>query len=265
MRDQAKGHLCGALLAGASLMTTASWAQTLPAGQPGAASQPGDQGSRLQEVVVTRPETSAEPARCSDFHHRPDSSGIDGEPGADRRRPEHHRSWSYGADRVGGVSLPAFTLRGVTSYGVVPGSDKEVSQYLDGVYIGSATGSISELPDVDRIEVLKGPQGTLFGRDATAGAISIVTHTPTGKFDFHQELTGGNYDQFRSKTRLDLPAYDDLSASITFVHNERQGDIRNLAAGHAVRLPGRTRFQVRVRHFAEVPGAIKTATPSWQV
>src|SRR5579863_556992 len=73
----------------------------------------------------------------------------------------------------GGSSLPAFSMRGITSYGVVPGADKELSTYIDGVYIASTVGSALDLPDIARIEVLRGPQGTLFGRNATVGAISV--------------------------------------------------------------------------------------------
>jgi iron complex outermembrane receptor protein len=90
---------------------------------------------------------------------------------------------------AGGSQIPSFSLRGITSYGVVPGSDKEVSIYLDGVYISSPRGSIFNLPDARSIEVLRGPQGTLFGRNATAGAVSITTRDPNGKIgvdaDFH--------------------------------------------------------------------------------
>ena len=132
---------------------------------------------------------------------------------------------------VGGVGIPTFSLRGVVSYGVVPGSDKSISLYVDGVYIGSATGSAFELPDVDRIEVLKGPQGTLFGRNATAGAVSIITRDPPGKFGVRQDFTFGNYNQFKSRTRIDFDTWHDLTGSINFVHDERQGDIKNLGAG----------------------------------
>jgi iron complex outermembrane receptor protein len=132
---------------------------------------------------------------------------------------------------AGGVALPSFSLRGVQSYGVALGSDKEVSVYLDGVYIGSATGSIFDIADLERIEVLKGPQGTLFGRNATAGAISIITKNPSGRFGVHQELTGGNYGQFRSRTSVNLPAWGPISAAVNFTHSQRRGDIENLGAG----------------------------------
>lgn len=79
---------------------------------------------------------------------------------------------------AGGSAIPSFSMRGLTSFGVVPGSDKQVSINLDGVYISATRGALFELPDIARIEVLRGPQGTLFGRNATAGAVSIVTKDP---------------------------------------------------------------------------------------
>ena len=132
---------------------------------------------------------------------------------------------------AGGIGVSNFSMRGSVSYGSVPGQDKAISTYLDGVYIGSSFGSAFELPDLERIEVLRGPQGTLFGRNATAGAISIVTREPSGEFGVRQVFTIGNYDQFRSSTRVELPAWGPLSASISYTHNERTGDMKNLGAG----------------------------------
>jgi iron complex outermembrane receptor protein len=132
---------------------------------------------------------------------------------------------------AGGVGIPAFSMRGVTSYGVVPGSDKETSIYLDGVYIGGTEASTFELPDIERIEVLRGPQGTLFGRNSTAGAVSVVTRNPSGEFKVTQEVTAGNFKQFRSRTSVDLPAWGPFSAYVTYVHDERRGDILNTGAG----------------------------------
>jgi iron complex outermembrane receptor protein len=132
---------------------------------------------------------------------------------------------------VGGTQIPSFSMRGITSYGVVPGSDKAISMYVDGVYISSARGSIFDLPDISQIEVLRGPQGTLFGRNATGGAVSITTRDPTGKFGVEQTLTGGNRSQFRSRTSIDLPAVGPFSAYVSYVHNQKHGDIENTGAG----------------------------------
>ena len=132
---------------------------------------------------------------------------------------------------AGGTGIATFTMRGVTSYGVVPGSDKEVSIYLDGVYISSTRASIFDIPDIARIEVLRGPQGTLFGRNATAGAVSIVTREPKGQFAVTQQVTVGNYDQFRSRTSVDLPSWGPFSAYVSYLHSERDGDVKNLGAG----------------------------------
>jgi iron complex outermembrane receptor protein len=133
----------------------------------------------------------------------------------------------------GGASIPTYSMRGLVTGGGSLGSDRGISVYIDGVYVQSATGSIFQFADLQRIEVLRGPQGTLFGRNATGGAISMVTRDPSGAFGVHQELSFGDYSQFRSKTRLDLPKLGPFSAAVTYVHSTRDGDIRNLGAGAA--------------------------------
>ncbi|TVV76739.1 TonB-dependent receptor [Sphingomonas solaris] len=132
---------------------------------------------------------------------------------------------------AGGSAIPTFSMRGLTSYGVVPGSDKQVSINLDGVYLSATRGALFELPDIARIEVLRGPQGTLFGRNATAGAVSIVTKDPDGELGARMEVGYGNYNQKRIRASLDLPQFGPFSGYVSFVHNEREGDIRNLGAG----------------------------------
>ena len=132
---------------------------------------------------------------------------------------------------AGGAGIPTVGMRGLVSAGSVAGQDRSVGIYLDGVAIGSALGSTFDLPDLERIEVLRGPQGTLFGRNSTGGAISVITRAPSGKFGLRQELTYGNYEQFRSVTRLETPTWGPLSASISYTHNERDGDVKNGSAG----------------------------------
>jgi iron complex outermembrane receptor protein len=132
---------------------------------------------------------------------------------------------------AGGNQSPNYTLRGVLGGNSAAGTDKGVSLYLDGVYIQNQTGSVFEFADVERIEVLKGPQGTLFGRNATGGAISIITKNPTGVFGGHQDFTYGNQDTLRIKTHVDLPKFGPVSASFTYLHSEHRGDVKNLGAG----------------------------------
>jgi iron complex outermembrane recepter protein len=135
------------------------------------------------------------------------------------------------AESAGGQKIPFFVMRGANSAGLVPGSDKQISLYLDGVYLASTRGSIFDLPDVSRIEVLRGPQGTLFGRNATGGAVSVFTRDPTGEIGARFEGTVGNYGHYRIVGSLDLPQFGPFSGYVSYVRNYRRGDIRNVAPG----------------------------------
>ena len=135
------------------------------------------------------------------------------------------------APTAGGTKIPQFSMRGATGNGSVPGSDRQVGIYIDGVYIAASRGAIFDLPDIERIEVLRGPQGTLFGRNATAGAISITTRDPTGEIGVKATATVGNYDQYRFGVSVDLPRVGPFSGYVSYLHNERRGDIRNTATG----------------------------------
>ena len=132
---------------------------------------------------------------------------------------------------AGALGSPSFSMRGVFASASQPSSDRQISTYIDGVYIGSSRAGVFDLPDTDRIEVLRGPQGTLFGRNATAGAVSVVTRDPSGNFGVRQDATVGNYNQVRSRTTLETPQYGPFSGYITYVRDQRRGDTRNLGAG----------------------------------
>jgi len=131
----------------------------------------------------------------------------------------------------GGLGAPHVTSRGIDSSGSLPGSDKSISINIDGVYIGAAYGLTNDLLDLVRVEALRGPQGTLFGRNTTGGALSFVTADPTGEFGFRQELSGGNFNHFRSISHLELPQTGAFSGYVSYLHNQRDGDIRNLQSG----------------------------------
>jgi len=123
-------------------------------------------------------------------------------------------------------------IRGLNS-GTLPGIefDNRVGVYLDGVYIARAQGGSFTLADIDRLEVLKGPQGTLFGHNSTAGAISFTTSHPTGKLDGTLEAGFGSFSRQRYRASIDLPSFANISLHFGYVHDQNDGDIKNLAGG----------------------------------
>ncbi len=212
-------------MASASLMSAQAFAQDIPQG----ASEASNGG--LEEIVVTAQK------REQNLQDVPIAVTALTEDALESNRVMSVSDLSGLAPGVmvrtaaGGSQLPSFSIRGAISYGVVPGSDKQVSIYIDGVYLSSARGGIFDLPDVERIEILRGPQGTLFGRNATAGAVSISTRNPTGEAKMKVTATIGNYDQFRWRMSVDTPQIGPFSAYFTYVHNYKRGDIQNANAG----------------------------------
>jgi iron complex outermembrane receptor protein len=123
-------------------------------------------------------------------------------------------------------------IRGISNLDVSQMTrDSPVAVYVDGVYLGRTQGLALDLPDLERIEVLRGPQGTLFGRNAVGGALSIVTKKPTGEFGFAQGLTAGNYGMFRSTTTLNLPEVANVSSKLDAFYYTRDGLIENTMPG----------------------------------
>jgi len=111
-------------------------------------------------------------------------------------------------------------------------ADGSVGLYEDGFYISRPQASTFDLADVERVEVLRGPQGTLYGRNTTGGAVNIISKQPTGEFGFKQDLTFGTRDQFRSLTTVNLPKFHDIATKFTLLKTSKDGYVRNLGSGH---------------------------------
>lgn len=112
-----------------------------------------------------------------------------------------------------------------------PARDQGVGVYIDGVYLGRAQGLGSALYDVASVEVLKGPQGTLFGRNTQGGAINIVTRKPSGEFGLRAVAGIGNYGSYKGELHLDLPEFQNISVKVDGVVSARGGTVDNPLLG----------------------------------
>ena len=128
----------------------------------------------------------------------------------------------------GSSAVLSATIRGIGSDDFAFNIDPGVGIYLDGVFLARTVGANQDLPDVERIEVLKGPQGTLFGRNTIGGAVSIVTHNPGKEFRIVGDLTTGSFGLLKARATIDLPITDGLAASVTGAVTSRDGFQRRI-------------------------------------
>lgn len=114
-------------------------------------------------------------------------------------------------------------IRGIGTVGDNPGLESSVAVFIDGVYRSRSGNALSELGPIDRIEVLRGPQGTLGGRNSSAGLISISTAAPEFTFSGYGAATYGNYDQIRLEGGINAPLTDNIAGRIDGVYLKRDG------------------------------------------
>ncbi|HRX39204.1 MAG TPA: TonB-dependent receptor [Parvularculaceae bacterium] len=128
----------------------------------------------------------------------------------------------------GTSSVLSAYIRGIGANDFAFNIDPGVGVYLDGVYLARSIGSNQDLLDVERIEILKGPQGTLFGRNTIGGAISIVTHEPGDEFAFKGDVTTGSFDMLQVRGMADIPLSPSLKSSVSFSMKDRNGYVKRL-------------------------------------
>jgi|CXWL01.1.fsa_nt_gi iron complex outermembrane receptor protein len=118
---------------------------------------------------------------------------------------------------------PAFTLRGISTEGFSMGIDRAIGVYVNGVYQTNGGGALLAFNDVARIEVLKGPQGTLFGRNTAAGAISIITNEPTPDFEANARVRIGNDGKRLADGLLNVGLNDEFGVRLSFLDDRSDG------------------------------------------
>ncbi len=139
------------------------------------------------------------------------------------------------AFKVPGMSYAEFapgqallSMRGINSADDGAGMDNSVVMFLDGVYIGKIAAVNFEMFDLERIEVLRGPQGTLFGRNAVGGALNVISTKPSDEFIAQAQLSVGNEGLLRYQGLISGPLGDNVSAKLTYNHREHDGYVDNI-------------------------------------
>ena len=140
-------------------------------------------------------------------------------------------------------AITNFFIRGFGNGANNVGIEPSVGVFIDGVYRSRTAAQISDLPDIARIEVLRGPQSTLFGKNASAGIVSIVTQKPKFEFGGNVEASYGNYDAVVVKGVVTGPLGETVAASLSGGYNRRDGIFQNLGTGN--RLNDRDRWFAR--------------------
>jgi iron complex outermembrane receptor protein len=132
----------------------------------------------------------------------------------------------------GGGSNAAVFIRGVGQFDFIFPTDPGVGVYLDGVYMGRTLGGMMDLADLQRVEVLRGPQGTLYGKNTIAGAVNLVTARPTGEFGGSVKLTGGDFNRIDGELNVNFPTLgDSLKGKLAVVTRKRDGIGKSLVDG----------------------------------
>ena len=129
------------------------------------------------------------------------------------------------------VTQAGYTIRGINSDSFTSGTDPSAAVYVDGVYTSRGGGALVNFSDIERVEILRGPQGTLFGRNAAPGAISIITKKPSAETEGSLRATLGNANKRKLEAAYNTALGDDLFMRASVAINKRDGLLENAAGG----------------------------------
>lgn len=225
-----------ALLAG---MVAPAWAQEAP---------PENEAGQIEDIVVTAQRRNENlqdvPISVTAVTaERLDALGAGGIDTLDRAAP--------GLVVTRDTSAPRIFLRGVGNLAVGPGQDPSIAVYVDGVYIATPASALLPFNNVDRIEVLRGPQGTLFGRNATGGLIHVVTADPSAHAEGRLSLEAASYETLQGQFYASTPLGEMAGVNLA-LYGRRQGEGWgvNYATGNDVydgeEYGGRSRFMLDI-------------------
>jgi len=221
-----KGCLVDRVCKTGAAVTAIMWA-TMAVAQDGAG---GDRSGALAEIVVTAQK------RSESLQSTPLAvSAVTSETIEQRGITDVSNLSSIAPNLVvgmtgAGTANVALFIRGIGESDTVLTADSPVGIYVDGVVLGRTSGAAFDLVDLERIEVLRGPQGTLYGRNTTGGAINLISKKPGDEFALDQLFSAGSLGLLQSKTSIDTGEWGDsgIRARFTYLHKQRDGWIDNL-------------------------------------
>ncbi len=138
---------------------------------------------------------------------------------------------------IGGTDTrsTSIRIRGIGSVGTNAGIDPSVGLFIDGIYQGRAGMSMNDLLDIERVEVLRGPQGTLYGKNTAAGLIHVITKRPSYEYEVFAEGIFASYDQFDGRTSVNIPIVDGAVATRMSMYRAVRGGLdKNIFNGEDV-------------------------------
>jgi iron complex outermembrane recepter protein len=219
--DAAKAAVRGCFLASALIVGGAGSAF----GDPAAPStSPTDEGRTLEEVIVTATKhaetlSKAPIAMSALSGEQLQQAGISDVQGLNAALPDVQVQTTALENSI------QVSIRGISSTDFGPYGESAVAVYIDGIPVSNANGLLGAFSDLDRVEVLRGPQGTLYGRNATAGSVNIITADPTNTLQASVEESAGNYGDIETRAMLNLPVSDTLDLRGSLLYHKNDGYI----------------------------------------
>jgi len=142
-----------------------------------------------------------------------------------------------GNSYVGGIEI---AIRGIIEQDTILTNDSPIALYIDGVYIARDNGVPLDFVDLERVEVLRGPQGTLFGRNTTGGAVNIITKAPSTEFDISEKIDYASNNELTTRTVVDSGEIGEygLKAKLSWQHHQMDGYVRNTRDSNPDDWPG---------------------------
>jgi iron complex outermembrane receptor protein len=164
---------------------------------------------------------------------------------------------------AGANASNVFSIRGVPGLVQAIGSGQATAVYLDGVYLSRPDAAVFSLDDVERIEVLRGPQGALYGRNATAGAINIVTREPGAARTGGVDISYGTFGALRGRGSIAGPVSSNLSLGLSGSYEDRDGYFVNAVTGNRVGERDSRTLRAKAKFSSPESALTATLTGDW--